>query len=210
MAVWTALGRAADEQVLFRSGAVLERLARIDAVGFDKTGTLTDGAAEVRRVLVANEDDRNAVISTSARLASSSLHGLSQAIGNFVDAAVQTHRDASQAPAVASMQTHAGRGVAGLDDSGTPIAYLGSVRWMVEMQQFTSAELTRALMAIEAAESPIACVSWGGAVRGVFVFREQPAESAGSHRSMPRARTRNVRARAIVVPGRCRCPRTRR
>ena len=44
LAVWSALGRAAGRQVLFRSGDALERLALVRAVRFDKTGTLTTGA----------------------------------------------------------------------------------------------------------------------------------------------------------------------
>ncbi|MGZ3469628.1 MAG: heavy metal translocating P-type ATPase, partial [Isosphaeraceae bacterium] len=47
LAVWSAIGQAANHQVLFRSGEALERLADIGAVRFDKTGTLTTGAAVV-------------------------------------------------------------------------------------------------------------------------------------------------------------------
>ena len=45
MAIWSALGRAAHGQVLFRSGEALERLATVRVACFDKTGTITDGQA---------------------------------------------------------------------------------------------------------------------------------------------------------------------
>lgn len=44
VAVWTAMRRAADRGVLFRSGEVLERLSAVKAVRFDKTGTLTSAS----------------------------------------------------------------------------------------------------------------------------------------------------------------------
>ena len=47
LAVWSALGNAASQRVLFRSGEALERLAEVAAVRFDKTGTLTTGSAIV-------------------------------------------------------------------------------------------------------------------------------------------------------------------
>ena len=47
LAVWSALGNAAAQRVLFRSGEALERLAEVTAFRLDKTGTLTSGVAVV-------------------------------------------------------------------------------------------------------------------------------------------------------------------
>ena len=55
LAIWTALGAAAREQVVFRSGKALERLAGVCAVRLDKTGTLTTGEAIVGSFIV--DDD---------------------------------------------------------------------------------------------------------------------------------------------------------
>lgn len=45
-------GRAADEGVLFRDAAVLERLAGVDTLYLDKTGTLTEGRPAVAEVIM--------------------------------------------------------------------------------------------------------------------------------------------------------------
>ena len=57
LAVWSALGNAAGQRVLFRSGEALERLAEITAIRFDKTGTLTTGSAAVAECVVEHADD---------------------------------------------------------------------------------------------------------------------------------------------------------
>lgn len=50
-AIMVATGRGAEIGVLFRSGAALEELARVDTVMFDKTGTLTLGRPSLKHVL---------------------------------------------------------------------------------------------------------------------------------------------------------------
>ena len=47
MAVWLALGRASQSQVLFRHGDSLEKLAGVRTMFFDKTGTLSSGECDV-------------------------------------------------------------------------------------------------------------------------------------------------------------------
>jgi Cu+-exporting ATPase len=47
VAVWVGSGTAARRGILFRSGAALEALSKVDAVLLDKTGTLTSGQLEV-------------------------------------------------------------------------------------------------------------------------------------------------------------------
>ncbi|QDT74745.1 heavy metal translocating P-type ATPase [Lacipirellula limnantheis] len=168
MAVWTALGRAAEEQVFFRSGDVLERLAQIDAVCFDKTGTLTLGVPEVQKLVVASGESREQVLAVAAQLSSGSRHGLSQAIVEYA----QANRSVASPFAVTNIRSLAGRGMVGHGDDGQGAARLGSWRWMLEEQQSPPDGLTDELAAEDARDAPLACIAWNGVVRGVFVFRE--------------------------------------
>jgi heavy metal translocating P-type ATPase len=170
MAVWTALGRAAQEQVMFRSGAVLERLAGVNAICFDKTGTLTSGGLELREMLTSPGEDREAVLRWAARLAGGSTHPLSLAIQRHA-VGVETSGEVS-AVVVTSLESHAGQGVLARDAKGHPVAFLGRRAWMEELGQQTPPELQCALAAAEAGDFPQTCIAWGGHVRGVLLFAE--------------------------------------
>ena len=80
LAVWSAIGQAASQQVLFRSGEALERLAEVAAIRFDKTGTLTTGTAVVESYQAEHAADREDVLTRAAALAGSTTHALSTAI----------------------------------------------------------------------------------------------------------------------------------
>jgi cation transport ATPase len=184
MAVWAALGRAATEQVLFRSGAVLERLAQVDAVCFDKTGTLTSGSLEVNRLLVLHGDNVQAVLANAARLASGSTHAAARAIDAFAERRLMAALDAPIASWQADrVQTYPGRGVAaevGNEDDGAAVAYLGSAQWMAERKQAIPEELARRLRRFGSTANSLACVAWDDRVRGVFFFTEQLRPDAQS------------------------------
>ncbi len=183
MAVWAALGRAATAQVLFRSGTVLERLAEIRALRFDKTGTLTTGFAVVKHFEHDENTEPQMVLARAAGLATASNHPLSQAIvRNVADVTRPVQpRDAIHV---------AGRGVSAGVDAASDRIYLGSVPWMQESLQAVGDRLTAYLdMALKDGE-PVACIGWGGQVRGVFVFHEQ---------LRPHARTAIARCRQMGI-----------
>jgi heavy metal translocating P-type ATPase len=173
MAVWTALGRAADRQILFRSSAVLERLAEVQAICFDKTGTLTCSEPQVRNVHLSAGCDRSVALSIGRRLAGSSTHGLSRAIVRFAEQNLADAHARRGRTHIASVASYAGRGVEALDEHGQVVARLGSSRWMVELGAAMPGELTEALAASDASDAPLACLAWDDAVRAAFVFSEQ-------------------------------------
>lgn len=78
-AVIAALGRLAGTGVLVKGGAVLERLAVVNAFAFDKTGTLSEGKLEVGTVS-AFDADPNDVVRLAASADSSSEHPIARAI----------------------------------------------------------------------------------------------------------------------------------
>ena len=79
-AVSAALGRAAQLGLWFKSGAALERAARVDRALLDKTGTLTEGRLEVTRVLAAPGVDPDLVVASAAATVGASAHPISAAI----------------------------------------------------------------------------------------------------------------------------------
>ena len=78
-AILVATGKGAEMGALFRKGAALEGLARVDTVVLDKTGTLTKGAPELTdlRLVEGAEDE---VLATIAAAESSSEHPIAQAV----------------------------------------------------------------------------------------------------------------------------------
>lgn len=92
LAVWSALGRAAEHGILFRTGEALERLAEIRCVAFDKTGTLTTGTAAVAEVHFDREFECvETNLGALAALASASGHPYSRAISRRWASDVNRH-----------------------------------------------------------------------------------------------------------------------
>ena len=164
MAVWTALGRAAQGGVLFRSGVVLERLAEVRHACFDKTGTLTTGQPVVEEVVLASTESSRQVSSLAMRLAQGSSHPLSQAIIRFA----KDHPHSADTPNVLDVANYAGRGL-GADVDGLGQVFLGSRRFMKEQSLTWPDELEEQL----APDSQLVAIGWQGQVRVVFRFSEQ-------------------------------------
>ena len=60
-AILVATGRAAEQGVLIRGGAALERLSKVRTVLLDKTGTITEGRPAVTHIVTARKPDGSAV-----------------------------------------------------------------------------------------------------------------------------------------------------
>ncbi len=126
LAVWTAMGVAAQRGVWFRNSEALEKLADLRTIVFDKTGTLTDGAGHVTGFLRVDRNgmDDDDVLSLAAAVARQSNHHLSRAI----DRHTRTMRPAD----VRDVISLAGRGMsANLVTSGDRV-FLGNERLMLE------------------------------------------------------------------------------
>ncbi|MBV9106919.1 MAG: heavy metal translocating P-type ATPase [Verrucomicrobia bacterium] len=96
--ILSAIGCGARRGVLFKGGAYLEQLARVDIIGFDKTGTLTVGKPGVTDLIsVADlsppfrngtgfqdgDTDANALLQLAASVESRSEHPLAKAVVDF-------------------------------------------------------------------------------------------------------------------------------
>jgi Cd2+/Zn2+-exporting ATPase len=83
-ALVAAIGNAARNNVIVKTGADMEKLGRIDVVAFDKTGTLTHGRPEVVEVTTVDSLSPDEVLAQAAAAEKVSEHPLGRAI---VDAA---------------------------------------------------------------------------------------------------------------------------
>lgn len=166
-AVWVALGRAAEHQVLFRSGAALERLAQVQALCFDKTGTLTTGDVLVRKIAADPAVRRDDVMTRAAVLASHTDHPIGRAVAGVAEIV-------GIRPRVRNVTLSPGRGVIAHWNGEWRATLLGSHRYLVEEQQWTlPPQLASTVSEALADGSPLALIGWDGCVHGVFVFREE-------------------------------------
>jgi len=120
-AIMVATGRGAELGVLFRRGAALETLARLDTLVFDKTGTLTEGRPALER-LQCFDIDEGRVLALAAGLERRSEHPLGQAL---VEAAAARGLPGAEATEV---QAEPGLGIQGrVDGHGV---HIGAERYM--------------------------------------------------------------------------------
>lgn len=82
-AVLSAISRGARQGMLFKGGAHLEGLAKLNAIAFDKTGTLTTGNPEVTNVETRNGWDQHRLLQIAASVESYSNHPLASAITSY-------------------------------------------------------------------------------------------------------------------------------
>lgn len=166
MALWAAVGRAAQSGVLVRDGDALAVLARAKVICFDKTGTLTTGDASVTAVYYDIGMDEQFVLEVARSLSHASNHPLAAAVNRYASDRL------SQSPSLIHRAlVHPGRGITSRIDDIAGTAFLGSRAWMAECDQRLPVELVPPDGTQEdaAAETLIA---WGGLVRARFVIRE--------------------------------------
>jgi heavy metal translocating P-type ATPase len=169
MAIWVALGSAAERGALFRTAESIEMLARVRAVCFDKTGTLTTGQTQVKSFLpvTRNTLTESSILERAGALSRASQHVLSRSVNRY---AIARLGDDLRSVAVEDVRTVPGRGIVGRH--GDAVVALGNAAFMRE-QSFVTDASTQALMErLQRDSSPFSCVGWGGAVHGVFEFSE--------------------------------------
>lgn len=83
MSIMVAVGRGAQEGVLVKNAAALERMEKVDTLVIDKTGTLTEGRPQVTNVHAAPGVAQDVLLSVAQGLEQSSEHPLAQAIRTY-------------------------------------------------------------------------------------------------------------------------------
>ena len=122
VAIIGGINRAAQHQVIVRSGGALERLASVNTAVFDKTGTLTIGRPEVVAVDAYEEWTSDAVLRLAAAVEVGSGHHLAR---STVDAA---GKRGIARPAATHVVDFPGLGVRGTVDGGD--VAIGATGWL--------------------------------------------------------------------------------
>lgn len=79
-AIMVGSGVGLNRGILFKSAAILEGIAHLQAIGFDKTGTLTKGTPEVTDIIPYADYARPEVLKIAAAGENPSIHPLAQAV----------------------------------------------------------------------------------------------------------------------------------
>ncbi|MEQ8210545.1 MAG: cation-translocating P-type ATPase [Lacipirellulaceae bacterium] len=165
MAVWTALGRAAECGVLFRSGMMLEKLANVQHARFDKTGTLTSGDSVARSVIMDEGQNREQLLTTAAALAEGSSHPVSRGVLEFIQSEPLERHGSPEV----SVTTLPGKGLKAETSLGT--VFLGSALLMEERDLKIPPRLQEKLANQPKAKKVY--LGWEGHIRGAFCFQEE-------------------------------------
>ena len=83
MSIMVAVGRGAQEGVLVKNAASLERMEKVDTLVIDKTGTLTQGRPQVTNVYASSGVAQEMLLSVAQGLEQSSEHPLAQAVRTY-------------------------------------------------------------------------------------------------------------------------------
>jgi len=132
-AIMVGTGKGAQNGILIKSAAALERAYRIETIVFDKTGTLTEGKPVVTDVLALDGVSQAEVL----RLAASAEKGSEHPVGQAIVAAAR--KEGREPPDAESFQALSGRGVLATVDGKEVL--LGNRILMIENEvQTTAAE----------------------------------------------------------------------
>ena len=107
ISIMVASGRAAQQGLLFKDAAAIERLREVDTLVLDKTGTLTEGKPALVSVLALDAYTREQMLGLAASLEQASEHPL----GKAITAAAKQEDVSTQA--VDHVQVQAGGGING-------------------------------------------------------------------------------------------------
>ncbi|MBM4097795.1 MAG: heavy metal translocating P-type ATPase [Planctomycetes bacterium] len=171
-AIIAALGRLAGTGILVKSGAALERLARVDTFCFDKTGTVTAGKPELASLASLRADLTEVdLLRLAATVEAGSEHPLALAIRRA--ARERGIGDGSGQPGTASP----GGGMRAATAEG--LIRAGNARWLAS-EGVSLGEATAASSRVEErGETPV-IISLGDAAVGVLGLRDAPRpEAAG-------------------------------
>lgn len=188
VAVWTAMHRAADRGVLFRSGEVLERLSAVKAVRFDKTGTLTSGRPCVSSFVCEENSNRDRVAVMAEMISRQSTHGFSKAIADYLS---ETSRQNSRqqrngnGERVRDVRTVSGFGLEAIfenpaDMSDETKVWLGSHRFLKAHNCELSVALQQTVESAHSEGRSTVLLGWDGIVQGVFALKEDVRKEAAT------------------------------
>ncbi|MDB5388042.1 MAG: copA [Planctomycetaceae bacterium] len=164
LAIWVALGRAAERQILFRSGEALERLAEIHTIAFDKTGTLTTGQPLATHIVGTPDVRQSRIQQCAVSLARSSTHPFSQAI-------VEAWGSETIEVPLHEVLVVSGRGISGVLSESVTTVRLGSSDWLRDF--VPESEWRQPWISEVDSTRPQVWLAFDSQLWGVIQFREE-------------------------------------
>jgi Cu+-exporting ATPase len=145
-AIMVGTGKGAQMGVLFRKGAALETLAKMDTVVLDKTGTLTRGRPELTDLIVI-EGDESELLAQIAAVEAQSEHPIAEAI-------VRAAKERALAlPLVSGFKAEPGFGVEAQVEGHT--LHIGADRYLQRLGIELGAAQEKAAVLAAQAKSPL-------------------------------------------------------
>jgi heavy metal translocating P-type ATPase len=169
MALWAAIGRAAQSGVLIRDGDALSHLAQAKTICFDKTGTLTTGEALVESVQVDPCSTTEECLQIASALSRNSSHPLALAISRFAKSQLVNTTELTAERTL----VRAGRGIAGYVAAIDCPAFLGSRVWLASCSQSLSHQLLATEEGATDGAAAETLLAWDGQARARFTFQER-------------------------------------
>ena len=169
-ALLVGTGRGAQLGILIKGPEILESTRRIDTVVLDKTGTVTSGRMEVADVVVAEGEDRYAVVRLGGALEAPSEHPIARAIATAATGEVGT------LPRVTDFVNRPGQGVVGTVE-GQEIR-VGRPSLLDRGEASLPTTLRDAMATAQQQGRTVVVVAWAGRARGLFVVSDQVKPSS--------------------------------
>jgi Cu+-exporting ATPase len=186
-AIVVATGRAAQEGILVKDAAALERAHKLDVLVLDKTGTLTTGVPTLNDLQPAPNCDATLLLTIAASLAQHSTHPLSLALNAHARAEGITPN------AVTDFIESAGNGLSGVISGKTYL--LGSPSFVSVTGNITLDEL--ALLALQRQGKSVIAVACNNSLLGLIGFGDtlRPSSKAAVQR------LREMGIRVVMLSG---------
>ena len=164
-AIMAAIGHAAKNGVLIKSGSALEEMGKVDTVVFDKTGTLTTGNIQIADIISFNEQiSAEELLALTAGLEQYSEHALAKAI-------VRKAADLNiKLPQIDNFTLFPGKGVCGTTDKH--ILCAGNVKFLQERKIVFSDANIRQLHSLQDQGKALAIVALSDKVIGVIALSD--------------------------------------
>jgi Cd2+/Zn2+-exporting ATPase len=188
-AVLSAVARAAKSGILFKGGAHLEMLGKVDTICFDKTGTLTEGKPHVVKIVTNDGVSENDLLTLAAAAESQSSHPLARAIVE------EAGKRGLTVAAVRSAQAVHGKGLRAVLSTGESVG-VGSLSLFDGTP--VPANINRATLDLQEAGRTAAVVEADGKFLGVLGLADTPR--ADSKLALERLRKLGV-TRFVMLSG---------
>lgn len=138
-AIIVGVGKGAQEGILVKDAATLEKLYRVDTVVMDKTGTLTRGKPELQNIQNLSDKNEQEIVSILEALESKSEHPVAHAIMEYAK------EKNIQLKEISNFESMKGKGIRGTIE-GTEY-FVGNIRLISELKlRFDVASLENATL----------------------------------------------------------------